>query len=187
MNSEILFTLVKEFFLIGAFTYGGGLAMIPLLRDVAIAQMWLDNAQFANLIAIAQSTPGPIAINMATFIGYNELGVLGSLVASIAVVLPAFLMALIVARFLQHFNDEPVVKATMIGLKAAVIGLLITAICQVALVSLYADYGSLSSLTKGLDVKAILLFTAFMWLIYKYKKHPIVYIALAGVLGIFIW
>ncbi len=187
MNLDMMGQLLWEFFKIGAFTYGGGLAMIPLLRDVAISNQWLTNAQFANLIAIAQSTPGPIAINMATFIGFQKSGVFGALLSSIAVILPAFFMALIVARFLKHFNDEPVVKATMVGLKAAVIGLLITAIFQVSLVSLYEEQGTLDNLLNGLDLKAVALFSVFLWLIHRYKKHPIVYIALAGVLGVFIW
>lgn len=153
--------LLWAFFKIGAFTYGGGLAMIPLLRDIAINMQWMDNAQFANLIAIAQSTPGPIAINMATFIGYQQQGVLGALFSSISVILPAFIMALIVAKFLKHFNDQPVVKAMMIALRAAVMGLLLTATLQVALVSLYEGQGQLSNLTIGLDYKAIVFFGAF--------------------------
>ncbi|GAU76973.1 chromate transporter [Fusibacter sp. 3D3] len=182
-----LIRLIWEFVKIGTFTYGGGLAMIPLLSTVAIENGWLTNAAFANLIAIAQSTPGPIAINMATFIGYQQYGITGALLASIAVILPAFLMALIVARFLNHFNEHPVVKATLIGLKAAVIGLLATAILQVALVSLYSDQGHISNVLNGLELKSVALFLFFMWLIYRYKKHPIYYIVLAGILGNIIW
>ncbi len=181
------FRLIWEFIKIGAFTYGGGLAMIPLLRGVAINHGWLTNAQFANLIAIAQSTPGPIAINMATFIGFQQYGMIGALSASIAVVLPAFIMALIVARFLSHFNEHPIVKAVLKGLKAAVIGLLATATLQVALVSLYMDQGSLTHFMQGLDIKALIFFLFSLWLIYRYKKHPIYYIALAGILGNIIW
>lgn len=179
--------LIWEFIKIGAFTYGGGLAMIPLLRGVAIDHGWLTNAQFANLIAIAQSTPGPIAINMATFIGFQQYGIIGALAASVAVVLPAFFMALIVARFLSHFNEHPSVKAVLSGLKAAVIGLLATATLQVALVSLYVDQGDFKHILSGLDLKALAFFAFFMWLIYRFKKHPIYYIALAGVLGNIIW
>lgn len=178
---------ILEFIKIGAFTYGGGLAMIPLLRSVAIEHSWLTNAEFANLIAIAQSTPGPIAINMATFIGFQQYGVTGAILASIAVILPAFLMALIVARFLNHFNEHPVVKATLIGLKAAVIGLLATATLQVALVSLYIEQGHVLNLFNGLDLKAVTLFLFFIGVIYRYKKHPIYYIVLAGFLGNIIW
>ncbi len=178
---------ILEFIKIGAFTYGGGLAMIPLLRSVAIQHAWLTNAEFANLIAIAQSTPGPIAINMATFIGFQQYGIYGALLASIAVILPASLMALIIARFLNHFNEHPVVKATLLGLKAAVIGLLATATLQVALVSLYIDQGSVLNVFEGLELKAVALFLFFIWMIYKYKKHPIYYIVLAGILGNIIW
>ena len=81
--------LLFEFFKIGLFTYGGGLAMIPLLRDIAVRNTWLTDLQFADLIAISQSTPGPIAINMATFIGFKEQGIVGSILASLILILPA--------------------------------------------------------------------------------------------------
>ncbi|MBF4693676.1 chromate transporter [Fusibacter ferrireducens] len=183
----VFIRFILEFVKIGAFTYGGGLAMIPLLRSVAIEHSWLTNAEFANLIAIAQSTPGPIAINMATFIGFQQYGVMGAIAASIAVILPAFLMALIVARFLNHFNEHPIVKATLLGLKAAVIGLLATATLQVALVSLYTGQGNFINIFNGLEFKAVALFLFFIVVIYKYKKHPIYYIILAGLLGNIIW
>ena len=84
-----LLSLLFEFFKIGAVTYGGGLAMIPLLRDIAINNQWLTDSQFANLIAISQTTPGPIAINMAAFIGYREVGIGGAIAASLVLILPA--------------------------------------------------------------------------------------------------
>jgi chromate transporter len=184
----ILISLFYEFFIIGIFAYGGGLAMLPLLQEIAIDRGWLTVTEFTDLIAISQSTPGPIAINLATFIGYNNAGVLGALVSSLAVILPAFILALIIARFLQHFNDHPIVKAVLVGLKAAVIGLILTAVLQVAFVSLYTtEAANILTFYKNLDYKAILLFFGMFFAVFKYKKHPIVYITIAGILGVVIW
>ncbi|MFP4698207.1 MAG: chromate transporter [Eubacteriales bacterium] len=184
----VLFELFIEFFKIGVFTYGGGLAMLPLLQDIAVDKGWLSISEFADLIAISQSTPGPIAINMATFIGYNNGGIFGALISSIAVILPAFLLILIIANFLKHFNEHPMVKAIIIGLKAAVIGLVFTAILQVAFYSLYISNNvTIMTFYKGIDYKAVGLFLVILYAVDKYKKHPIVYIGLAGIIGNILW
>ena len=104
-----LLSLLFEFFKIGAVTYGGGLAMIPLLRDIAINNQWLTDSQFANLIAISQTTPGPIAINMAAFIGYREVGIGGAIAASLVLILPAFVMAIVLSNFLTKHRKNPMI------------------------------------------------------------------------------
>ncbi|TCT14615.1 chromate transporter [Natranaerovirga pectinivora] len=185
MNILILFI---EFFKVGIFSYGGGLAMLPLLQETALDKGWVTVTEFADLIAISQSTPGPIAINMATYIGFSSGGVFGALVASIAVILPGFILAIIVATFLQRFNEHPLVKSAFIALKAAVLGLVCTAIVQVALVSLYTvEQGNLLRFYRDIDFRAIAVFLIMILGILKFKKHPIVYIVIAGVAGAIIW
>lgn len=180
--------MLIEFFKIGLFTYGGGLAMIPLLRDIAVNNHWLTDVQFADLIAISQSTPGPIAINMATYIGYREYGVLGSILASIVLILPAFLMAVILSEILNKHKKNPYVVAAFVGLKATIIGLIATSIVQVALVSLYGEnIGQVHVFWKGFDIKSLLLLVGSYQLIRKTQKHPIIYILGFGILSIFIW
>ena len=180
--------LLFEFFKIGLFTYGGGLAMIPLLRDIAVHNHWLTDVQFADLIAISQSTPGPIAINMATYIGYREAGILGSILASFVLVLPAFILAVLLSQILAKHRKNPLVTAAFVGLKATIIGLIATSIIQVALVSIYGEnIGSLMTFWKGIDYKALLLFVFSFILIRKTQKHPLYYIIGFGVLSIFIW
>jgi len=175
-----------EFFKIGAITYGGGLAMIPLLSDFSISNGWLTARDFADLIAISQSTPGPIAINLATFIGYNTFGYLGSFLASIAVVLPGLFLVIIVSKFLKHFNENPIVKATLNGLKAAVIGLLGLAIFQVGRVAFFnASEGPIH--LAAIDIKSVLLFVVSYIAIKKTDFHPIVYLCTGGAIGIFLW
>ncbi|MBM7561558.1 chromate transporter [Fusibacter tunisiensis] len=174
-----------EFLKIGLFTYGGGLAMIPILRDISIENAWLTDSHFTDLIAISQSTPGPIAINMATYIGYREFGVLGALLASIVIIAPAFILAILLGKFLSKFNRHPAVQAAFVGLKATVIGLVGTSVLQVALVSLYhGDGGVIYRPLEGIDLKALLMFGVFYLLIRKYQKHPLFYIAMGGVISL---
>ena len=180
--------MLFEFIKIGAFTYGGGLAMIPLLQDVAVENGWLTAVQFADLIAISQSTPGPIAINMATYIGYREFGVYGAVVMSIAVVLPAFFMAIALSKVLYKYKKHPYITAAFVGLKATVIGLIGTSIIQVALVSIYEhDQGKLLSFWQGIDYKALALLCISLLIIRKTQKHPLIYIIGFGLVSIFIW
>lgn len=177
-----------EFFKIGALTYGGGLAMIPILRDVVIRHMWLTDPQFTDLIAISQSTPGPIAINMATYIGYREFSIHGSIWASLAIVLPSFVLAILLGRFLAEHSKDKGIKAAFVGLKATVIGLIATSIIQVAMVSLYGEErGQLLRFWDGIDLKSVVMVIIGFIVIRKTQKHPIVYIAIAGVLGVIIW
>ena len=188
MTFMSLMNLLFEFFKIGAVTYGGGLAMIPLLRDIAINNQWLSDSQFANLIAISQTTPGPIAINMAAFIGYREVGVLGAIAASLVLILPAFVMAVVLSNFLTKHRKSPLITAAFVGLKATVIGLIATSIIQVALVSLYLDdSGELLRFWRHIDPKAVVMLVVSYLLIRKTQKHPLYYIVGFGLISIVIW
>ena len=188
MTFMSLMNLLFEFFKIGAVTYGGGLAMIPLLRDIAINNQWLSDSQFANLIAISQTTPGPIAINMAAFIGYREVGVLGAIAASLVLILPAFVMAVVLSNFLTKHRKSPLITAAFVGLKATVIGLIATSIVQVALVSLYLDdSGELLRFWRHIDPKAVVMLVVSYLLIRKTQKHPLYYIVGFGLISIVIW
>lgn len=160
-----------QFFKIGLLTYGGGLAMIPILSELAVKQEWMTRAEFADLIAISQSTPGPIAINMATYIGYQNYGLLGAILASVAIVLPAFILAILLSRILMKYSHSRGVKAAFVGIKAVVIGLIATAVVQVGKVSI-------------VNLSSLLLLIFFILLIQKKQKHPLFYIILASFLGI---
>jgi chromate transporter len=185
----IVARLFYEFFKIGLFTYGGGLAMLPLLRERATSFGWFTEEQFTDMIAISQSTPGPIAINMATFVGYDRGGILGAVISSIGVILPGFIIILIISKFLQHFNENPIVKAIFIGLRATVVGLILTAIVNIALISIvnFKLFTKTQIVSDLFDIKSIILFAVTMFAVIKYKKHPIYYIVFAGIVGIIIW
>lgn len=183
-----LLAFLFEFFKIGLFTYGGGLAMIPILRDIAVNKQWLSESHFTDLIAISQSTPGPIAINMATYIGYREFSFLGAILASLTIIAPAFVLAILLGKFLSKFNRHPFVQAAFVGLKATIIGLIATSVVQVALVSLYgSEPGRLIRPWEGLDLKAIAFMLVFYFIIRKYQKHPLIYITIGGIASLFIW
>ncbi len=127
-----LFTL---FFKLGAFTIGGGVAMLPLLQNsLTKEKKWFSEEEFVDIVAVCQSLPGVIAINMATYVGYKKKGFLGSLVSTLGVVMPSFVMILIIATFLSNLTDSPVVGGAMAGLRAAALGLVCVAVIQMSAV-----------------------------------------------------
>jgi len=168
-----------EFLKIGTFTYGGGLAMIPLLREIAINHSWITDQSFTDMIAISQSTPGAIAINLATFIGYNQHRYLGAVLASLVVVLPGLAMVIFVSKFLDRFNNNKLVISVIYTLKAAAVGLVATAIVQIMKTSLFKN--------QSIDFKAVLLFIISYFFIKKTNWHPLIYILLGGGISLLIW
>jgi len=128
-KSKLLFELFKTFFKIGAFTFGGGYAMIPFIqRETVEKHGWISDDDILEIIAIAESTPGPIAINSATFIGYKIAGVLGSACATLGVVLPSFIIITIIAFLLNEFQDIKAVQYAFFGIRAGVLALVLKAL-----------------------------------------------------------
>ena len=120
----ILLDLFLTFFKIGITTFGGGYAMIPLIQSEVVAKGWLSETALVNFIAVSESTPGPFAINIATYVGRVTAGILGSAMATLGVVLPSFIIILIVAKFYKKFRESKTVQGAMTGLRPAVIGLI---------------------------------------------------------------
>ena len=121
------------FFKLGAFTIGGGIAMLPLLQNTLIKEKkWFTEEEFLDIVAVCQSLPGIIAINMATFVGYKKRGFLGSLVSTIGVTLPSFVLILLIATFISNLGDNPYVMGAMAALRAAALGLVLVAVIQLA-------------------------------------------------------
>ena len=130
MDSKMkrILTLFLTFFKIGAFTFGGGYAMIPLIQKEAVEkQRWVEDSDILEVVAIAESTPGPIAINAATFIGYRVCGVLGAVCATLGVVLPSFVIILAISGILRQFQHISVVKYAFFGIRAGVLALILKA------------------------------------------------------------
>lgn len=178
----ILLELFWVFFLIGAFTFGGGYAMIAMIQQQVTARGWMDMARVIDFVAIAESTPGPIAVNMATFVGTQMGGFWGAACATLGVVLPSFLVILIVARCYQAFRKSKWVQGVMSGLKPAVVGLIGAALVTVA-AAVFAPGGEM--LPAGSCLLWAALAAVMFWVSRKFKKlHPIVIICICAVIGV---
>lgn len=177
MKAKKLFELFSVFFRIGAFTFGGGYAMIPLIqKEVVDNKKWITDGDILEIVAIAESTPGPIAINAATFVGYKVCGFFGALCATLGVVLPSFVIILLVARFYEKFRDSKIVKGMMRGLKPAVIGMIGTAVISIGK-TVFLPFETVSFICS------LVIFAISLALVFK-KKHPILVILLSAALGI---
>lgn len=129
----MLTELFWVFFKLGAFTVGGGIAMLPILQNSLIYEKkWFTEEEFVDAVAVCQGLPGVIAVNMATYVGYKKKGLAGSVVSTFAVVTPSFLMILIIAKFLGMISDNPYVQGAMAGFRVAALGLVVVAVIQLA-------------------------------------------------------
>ena len=187
----IFLRLFFEFFKVGLFSVGGGLATIPFLTDLGQRTGWFDSGALANMIAIAESTPGPLGVNMATYVGFATAGIPGGVIATLGLIAPAIVIVLIVARFLQKFRKSKVVDGVFYGLRAASVALITAAMLQVARIALMfhevlvPEYGVVK--TQLFYWPAILL-AAVIFVVSRYTKlkklHPICFIAFAALVGI---
>lgn len=180
--------LFLEFFKIGLFAVGGGLATLPFLSELAGKYPWFDESMLGNMIAVSQSTPGPIGINMATYAGFNAGGVLGGLVATIGIVTPSVIIILIVAHVLNKFKESKSVQSVFYALRPAVTGLIAVAGFGVFKISvLTLDRFNETHLWSDLfNIKAAILFIVLYFITNKINKHPIIFIAAGAVVGIII-
>ena len=174
--------LFGTFSKIGAFTFGGGYAMIPLIqREVTERRRWLEDRDILDIVDIAEYTPGPIAINTATFVGYQVCGTPGAFCATLGVVLPSFLIILLVARFYAAFRSSAIVSGAMGGLRPAVIGMIGAAVVSVGQTVFLPE--GLAAVTAYPLVCSLAIFALMAVLPHK-KLHPIVIILLSALLGI---
>ncbi|MDR1949216.1 MAG: chromate transporter [Spirochaetaceae bacterium] len=178
----ILLLLFAEFFQIGLFSVGGGLATLPFLYRLADKYQWFDYGTIADMVAIAESTPGAIGVNMATYAGFRCAGIPGAILATLGLVSPSILIIIIVARIFLGFKDNPLVNAVFSGLRPAAAGLIAAAGFTVISLSLYNKETPVWYM--GFRWREFLLFTLLFILIRKFKKHPVIYIAAAGVAGL---
>lgn len=162
----IYLTLFLEFFKIGLFTFGGGLSMIPLIEQVVYKYDWITQSQFIDFLGICESTPGPIAINMATYIGSTQAGLLGSVAATLGVVMPSFIIIILIASILKNFAENKYVKAFLKGVKPVVIALILST--GVILLAKTLGYASISQF----DVKwvSVIIFSMITLIYFAAKK-----------------
>ena len=186
----ILLQLFWEFLKIGLFSVGGGMATLPFLYDLSDSTGWFTYAQLADMLAVSESTPGPVGINMATYVGYTVGGFGGAVLATLGTILPGTVIVLIIARMLDKFRGNKYVDAAFYGLRPASTGLIAAAgvsVVGIALLNteLYAVTGKLTDLVS---IRAVILAVA-LWVLTNVVKptkklHPVVLIALSAVVGI---
>lgn len=169
---QLLIRLFLTFLKIGAFSFGGGYAMLPLIeREIVITNKWINYETFIDIIGISQITPGPIAINSATFVGYKIAGVPGSIFATLGVVSFSFLLVSIASKYMMKFKNSAFIKSSLMGMRPALIGLIVAAFISLSRES----YKDVKSIIIGLIIAALLL---------SKKINPILIIVIAALLGI---
>lgn len=180
----IYLELFLTFFRIGLFTFGGGYAMLPLIQDAVLQNAWLSEEAIVNFIAVSESTPGPFAINIATYVGIETGGILGAVCATLGVVLPSFIVILIVAKVYKKFQESKTVKGCMTGLRPTVIGLIASAVLNIGATVFFPDGFAFADLNFYNMAVSLVIAVIGILLIFKKKIHPILLIVISAVLGI---
>ena len=188
METLILYgQLFWQFFKTGLFAVGGGLATLPFLQEMSRLTHWFTTTDIADMVAVSESTPGPLGVNMATYVGFHIKGILGGLAAPLSLVLPSVIIIILVSRALDKFRDSPLVKNGFYGLRPASAGLIFGAMLEVFAASLLhtENWAGIASLGSVINVPAIIIFLVLSLGIWKLKKlHPIVFILIGAVCGI---
>lgn len=187
----ILWQLFSCFFKIGAFAFGGGYAMISIISDAVLAEGWLAEEEILRFIAVESVIPGPIAVNMATFVGHGQAGILGSIVATLGVVLPSFIIVLLIAALFRNLLKYEGVRAFLNGMRPALVGLILATATTMGLKVIFGIKAE--SLDVNLDFKSLLVFAlmvviGFVWKKVK-KKEPslITMVIISGLIGLILF
>ena len=184
----IFLELFWGFFKVSCFTFGGGFGAIALIRDLVLGNGWLDEEMLTYMIAVGESTPGPIMVNLATYIGSAKAGFLGAVVATFAVVLPAFLIIILITAILKNAIKNPYVQAVLRGLKPCVTGIVLATGCYMVLHNCVNEGAQMSVSVRAVILTAVLFAVKYTYQYLKKKKmSPIVLIVVSGVMGIVIY
>ena len=185
----ILLQLFWEFFKTGLFAVGGGMATVPFLIEISKRTGWFTQAMLADMIAVAESTPGPIGVNTATYVGYSVAGLAGGVIATLGLVLPSFLIILAVSAFLKAFRSNRYVERVFYGIRPASVGLIAAAFVAIVRLCL-VDTAAIAAgkLSEAINWKGLALFAA-VWVLSNFVKktkklHPVVFIAASAAIGI---
>lgn len=184
MDLKLLLTLFWEFFKTGLFSVGGGLATIPFLYEMMNTYHWFTQSDLLNMIAVSESTPGPVGVNMATYVGFHTTGnnILGGVITTFALVLPSVIIICLVAKVLKTYRDNKYVEEAFYGLRPATCGLILSAAIGVFANVLFPTGAFVFDQSFWITVALLVIFGIFAW--YFKKIHPIVMILLCAVVGI---
>lgn len=187
----ILIKLFITFFKIGAFSFGGGYAMIPIIQREIERNNWISTKEFVDIIGIAGMTPGPIAVNSAIFVGFKVNDLLGALSAMLGIMLPSFLCVIIIFKYLNKFKDHELNILIFKGIKAVVVGLIASAAISVSKTSLLIGYNArdfwvrlMEAPLEAVNLSAVIILILSLAALIKYKIHPILVILSSAVVGI---
>ncbi|SHK12016.1 chromate transporter [Paramaledivibacter caminithermalis] len=172
---KLIINIFFAFLKIGGFSFGGGYAMIPFIeKEIVNSHGWLNGAEFIDIIAIAEMTPGPIAINSATFVGYKIAKIQGAIAGTIGVILVSFILLILTGKYLTDAKDSKVINNIFIGIRPAVLGLIVAAAISVGKTAL-------------VDFRSCIIAVIILFSILKLKIHPIICVIMAGVMGCVIY
>ncbi len=177
----ILLWLFLEFMKIGAFALGGGPATLPFLNELTDKYTWFTKSELANFIAVSESTPGPIGVNMATYAGYNTAGLLGGIVATVGLILPSLIIILVIAKFLSNFNQNKIVRGVFYGIRPAVAAMIAVAVTELWQISLFT--GEIGFAVQWPLLAVAVVAFALLQIKPLGKLHPIVWILGGAVVG----
>ena len=185
---QLFFTFLK----VGAFAFGGGYAMLSLIGDSVLAYGWMDEAELLNFVGVETVIPGPIAVNMATYIGYEQAGLLGAILATVGVVLPSCIIILIVAALVNNLLKYPPVKAFITGMRPALGGLILSVAATMGL-TVFFGFDSVRNMRVSWDwrtlaVLAVLVAVRVVWKRWKKKEFSsILLVMISGALGLLLF
>lgn len=182
----IYLTLIYEFFKIGLFSIGGGLATIPFLSDLGVKYGWFTQNELIQMIAVSESTPGPIGINMATYVGYKTAGYFGALSATLAEVLPELIIIILISAIFQKYKDNKYVVKAFKYIRPCTFALMFTAFISIFFnsVILINKINETGNVIDAFNIKTIAIFIIIYILNKKTKFHPIIYICISALLGV---
>lgn len=179
----ILFELFLSFLEVGLFSFGGGMAALPLIQDQVVTKHgWLSMAEFSDLVTIAEMTPGPICINAATFVGTKVAGIVGSLIATIGSILPACIIVAIFTYIYFKYKGLKMVDGVLAGLRPAVVALISSAALSLVILCMWGEGGFVPALSAINPVGAIMFFCA-LFVLRKFKPSPILVMMICGAIG----
>lgn len=184
----IYLELLLGFLKVGCFAFGGGYGAVPLIRDVVLSYGWIDEEMLAYIIAVSESTPGPIMVNLATYIGSAQAGILGALIATFAVIMPSFVIVLLVMAVLKSALKNPYVQAALGGLKPCIIGIILATGCGIIMNNCFEFVAG-----EGVQIRAIIITIALAVIYFGCRKiakngmSPMALIAISAFLGILIY
>lgn len=174
------FLLFVEFFKIGIFSFGGGYATLPFLYHMSDVYHWFSYEELSTMLAVSSITPGPVGLNVATFAGFKTLGVLGSIDATLAIMIPSFIIVILISKILKKFKDNFYTKAVLYALRPAAAGM-IAAVGVRLFKNSIMPYGLN---IQALDLRGLILFALLVLISLKLKKDPLIYLLIGAVFGI---